>query len=55
MNLTSPNDPVTITNPNNDANGDPLPNRIRPNQAGFGAATGFQAPRTIQLQVRFSF
>ena len=55
MNLTNPNDPVTITNPNNDANGNPLPNRIRPNQAGFGAATGFQAPRTIQLQVRFSF
>ena len=31
------------------------PNRLLPNQAGFGAANGARAPRTIQLQARFSF
>ena len=38
-----------------DANGNLLPNRIKPNQAGFGAVSGFQSPRTIQAQVRFMF
>ena len=32
-----------------------LPTRIKPNQAGFGAVSAFQNPRTIQAQVRFSF
>ena len=35
--------------------GNLLPNRVRPNQAGFGAVTGYQAPRTIQAYIRFGF
>ena len=38
-----------------DANGNVLPNRVRPNQAGFGAATEYQNPRTIQAYIRFGF
>jgi len=26
-----------------------------PRGAGFGVATGYQAPRTIQAQIRFAF
>ena len=56
MNLSNPTDPVTITNlPFDPITGEVLPNRVRPNQAGFGAVSGYQAPRTVQLQVRFSF
>ncbi len=55
MNLTNPTDPITITNPVFDANGNVLPNRVRPNQAGFGAVNGYQGPRTVQMQVRFTF
>ncbi len=55
MNLNNPNDPTTITNPVFDANGNVLPNRVRPNQAGFGAVSGYQGPRSIQAQIRFSF
>jgi hypothetical protein len=29
--------------------------RSRPRGAGFGVATGYQAPRTLQMQVRFAF
>jgi hypothetical protein len=32
-----------------------LTNRVRPNQAGFGAVNAYQSPRSIQAQVRFSF
>ena len=54
MNLSTPHDPVTITNlPFDPVTGEVLPNRVRPNQAGFGAASGYQGPRTVQLQVRF--
>ena len=55
MNLSNPSDPNTITNPPFDANGNVLPNRVRPNQAGFGVANAYQTPRTVQFQVRFSF
>ena len=55
MNLTTTADPVTITNLPYDANGNILPNRVRPNQSGFGQATAWQNPRTVQMQVRFSF
>ena len=55
MNLASPADPVTITNLPYDAAGNILPNRVRPNQAGFGQATAWQRPREVQVQVRFSF
>ena len=66
MNLTSPGDPVTITNlpfdttgtGANTVDGKPgglLLNRVKPNQAGFGAVSGYQNPRTVQGQIRFSF
>jgi hypothetical protein len=56
MNLSTPQDPVTISNlPFDPVTGAVLPNRVRPNQAGFGAVSSYQGPRTVQLQVRFSF
>jgi hypothetical protein len=55
MNLNSPSDPVTITNLPFDSTGALLPTRVKPNQAGFGAVSGYQSPRTVQAQIRFSF
>jgi hypothetical protein len=55
MTLTSPSDPATITNLPFDAAGNVIPSRARPNGAGFGVATDYQLPRSVQLQVRFSF
>ena len=55
LELTSPLDPVTPVNLPFDADGNLLPNRVRPNQAGFGAVTGYQAPRTIQAYIRLGF
>jgi hypothetical protein len=55
MNLASPADPVTITNLPYDAQGNILSNRVRPAHAGFGQANAWQAARSVQLQVKFSF
>ena len=55
MNLTNPNDPRTITNLPFDANGNVIDSRSRPRGAGFGVANGYQTPRRVQMQVRFSF
>jgi hypothetical protein len=55
LQLRSPADPVSPLNLPFDAAGNLLPNRVRPNQAGFGAVTGYQPPRTIQAYVRFAF
>jgi hypothetical protein len=55
MNLTSPNDPATITNLPFDAAGNVVAARAKPNGAGFGVATDYQPARTIQLQARFAF
>ena len=55
MNLSSPSDPVTITNLPYDANGNLIDARSRPRDAGFGVATGYMAPRTVQAQIRFQF
>ena len=55
MNLSSPSDPATITNLPFDAAGAVIPARAKPNGAGFGVATDYQPPRTIQLQARFAF
>jgi hypothetical protein len=55
MNLNSPSDPATITNLPFDAAGNVIAARARPNGAGFGVATDYQTPRTIQLQARFAF
>ena len=66
--LSSPSDPVTNVAPvfdpitgllNNGVNltstGAVSPDRSKPRNAGFGVANAYQAPRNIQLQVRFSF
>jgi hypothetical protein len=55
LTLASPNDPITPLNLPYDANGNILPNRVRPNQAGFGAVNAYQAARNIQGYIRFSF
>ena len=55
LELTSPLDPVTPVNLPFDADGNLLPNRVRPNQAGFGAVTAYQSPRTIQAYIRLGF
>jgi hypothetical protein len=60
LQLASPDNPVTALNLPFDANGNVLPNRVKPNQAGFGAVGGsnpnpYQNPRTIQAYIRFAF
>jgi hypothetical protein len=55
INLTNPNDPVTARNLPVDAEGNLIDARSRPRGAGFGVATGYQNPRRVQFQVRFSF
>lgn len=55
MNLSNPLNPTTINNLPFDANGQVVASRSLPSNAGFGVATGYQAPRAMQLQVRFAF
>ena len=55
LQLSSPADPVTPLNLPFGPDGNVLPNRVRPNQAGFGAATAFQGARSIQAYIRFGF
>jgi hypothetical protein len=68
LRLASPADPVTNTQPvfdpvtgllndgvNLTAGGTKSPDRSKPKNAGFGVANGYQSPRNIQVQVRFSF
>ena len=55
MTLASPTDPVTITNLPYDADGNLIDSRSRPRGAGFGVATVYQNPRTVQALIRFSF
>jgi hypothetical protein len=52
---TSPADPTTITNNQYAADGSLNASRVRPANAGFGAANAAQAMRTIQAQLRFIF
>jgi hypothetical protein len=54
LNVTSPLDP-TAQNLPYDAAGNTVVGRSLPKNAGFGVANGYQAPRTMQLQIRFSF
>ncbi len=54
MNIQSLTDP-TITNAQYNAQGELIPTRIRPADAGFGAATGAFAMRSMQAQIRFKF
>jgi len=46
---------TSITNLPYDANGAVIPGLATPRGAGFGVATGYTAPRNLQLQVRFGF
>ena len=55
LELSSPTDPGTITNLPYDANGDLIATRSLPKNAGFGVASAYQNPRTIQILVRFGF
>jgi hypothetical protein len=55
VNFVNPSDPVTATNLPYDANGNLVASRSLPRGAGFGVANAYQAPRQIQLQIRFRF
>ena len=55
MSLSSPANPIDIQNLPFDANGNLIDSRSRPRGAGFGVATAYQGPRTLQLQARFAF
>ncbi len=54
LQLNSPTD-LTVRNSQYLADGSIDPNRVKPNNAGFGAVTGAGALRSIQGQIRFSF
>ena len=54
LNVTSPTVPTPLNLPF-DASGNTVVSRSLPKNAGFGGATAYQAPRTMQLQIRFSF
>jgi hypothetical protein len=53
--FSSPSDPVAIQNLPFDANGNLIVARSLPRGAGFGVANAYQAPRSVQVQLRFSF
>lgn len=55
MQMASPTTNTVITNLPFDASGNVVDARSRPRGAGFGVATDYQNPRTMQLQVRFAF
>ena len=55
VSFSSPSDPVTPQNLPFDAAGNLIVARSLPRGAGFGVANAYQAPRSVQLQVRFSF
>jgi hypothetical protein len=46
---------TTITNLAYDASGNVIPSLSLPKNAGFGVATAYQTPRSVQAQIRFSF
>ena len=52
--FNSPTD-LTIRNPQFLADGQVDPTRLQPSNAGFGAANGAQAMRTVNVYARFSF
>jgi hypothetical protein len=54
LQLNSPSDP-TIRNAQYNADGSLNQSRLQPRNAGFGAATGAAALRSLQLQLRFRF
>ena len=54
LQVTSPVN-LTQSNPQYDPAGNLVPTRLQPQNAGFGAATGAQAMRSMQAQIRFQF
>jgi hypothetical protein len=54
LQLSTPSDP-TVRNAQYLPNGDLDPTRLTPRNAGFGAVTGAQAMRSVQVQIRFGF
>ncbi len=54
MQVTSPINGTQVNLPY-DASGNLIASRSLPKNAGFGVANGYQAPRTVQVQVRFQF
>jgi hypothetical protein len=54
LQVTSPVN-LTQSNPQYDASGNLVQTRLQPQNAGFGAATGAQAMRSMQAQIRFQF
>ena len=54
LSLASPLD-QTVTNLPFDASGNLVASRSQPKNAGVGVANSYQAPRTLQAQIRFSF
>jgi hypothetical protein len=55
MTMTSPSDPVSIVNNQYNADGTLNQTRVKPQNAGFGAANAWQNPRTVQAYIRFAF
>lgn len=55
MTMANPTSATTITNLPFDTGGNVVASRSLPRGAGFGVATAYQAPRTMQMQLRFSF
>ena len=53
--FASPSSPTTPQNLPFDASGNLVDARSRPRGAGFGVATNYQDPRTMQIQIRFAF
>lgn len=51
----NPNSNTTPTNLPYDSAGNIVASRSLPRGAGFGVATGFQSPRSMQMQLRISF
>ena len=54
LQVTSPIN-LTQSNPQYDASGNLVQTRLQPQNAGFGAANGAQAMRSMQAQIRFQF
>ena len=46
---------LTASNPQYDASGNLVQTRLTPQNAGFGASTGAQNMRSMQMQIRFQF
>ena len=55
VSLSSPTDPVTPQNLPFDSTGALVVSRSLPKNAGFGVANNYQAPRSVQAQIRFRF